>query len=78
MFNAQQFLIDGQYLTTADAKQKLSGPKPATLTIQRRGKLATRQYQIIDNPLRLSLDDWTRVKAVFVQGAYFNLAGLII
>lgn len=75
LYNVQKFLVDGTFMSSTDAKQQSTTPKPNSIQIQRKEGKSNRTYQIIDNPLRLSLDDWSRVKAVFVQGPAWQFKG---
>jgi parafibromin len=73
MYNVQQFL-EGKFIPTT--KIKAAGiSKQNSLLFEH--KLAGRQMkiQIIDNPTRLSSEDWRRVAAVFVQGNTWQFKG---
>lgn len=72
MYNIKQFLIQSTYIPPAEAKASHVGPKEWRITVEH-GK---RPVQIIDNPLRLeSIDDWSRVVAVFVHGPIWQFKG---
>lgn len=68
MFNAKDVLQDLRFVST-DEKKAQGTKRDNEVLIQRRktGGL-TVPYRVIDNPLKLSQDDWERVVAVFVQG----------
>ena len=59
MFNAKEILQDLRYVTTEEVKAKSGGKRENELLIQRRkeGGL-TVPYRVIDNPSKLSPNDW--------------------
>ena len=70
MFNAKEILQDLRFVSTEEIKAKNGGSKRENeLLIQRRkeGGL-TVPYRVIDNPSKLTPQDWDRVVAVFVMG----------
>ena len=70
MFNAKEVLQDLRFVSTEEMKAKNANLKRDNeLLIQRRkeGGL-TVPYRVIDNPGKLSPQDWDRVVAVFVMG----------
>lgn len=76
MHNVKEFLDSSSFVLTADAKAHHSTPKENILSIERinaNGKKQT--YQIIDNPARLSIEEWSRVSAVFVHGPTWQFKG---
>lgn len=76
MYNIQDFLLSSRFLTTVDAKNQSASPKQSLLTLERIAADGRKQsYQIIDNPARLSLEDWARVSAVFVHGPAWQFKG---
>ncbi|CAL1544436.1 unnamed protein product [Lymnaea stagnalis] len=68
MLNAKDILEDLKFVSTED-KKSLGTKRDNEVLIHRRkdGGLSV-PYRIIDNPLKLTPDDWDRVVAVFVQG----------
>jgi parafibromin len=76
MYNIQDFLFSSRFVTTVDAKNQSVSPKQSLLTLDRIAVDGRKQsYQIIDNPARLSLEDWARVSAVFVHGPAWQFKG---
>ncbi|RWS30030.1 parafibromin-like protein [Leptotrombidium deliense] len=73
MFNAKAILQDLRFVekkTSSDQKRE------DDILIQRRKQdNTTVPYRVIDNPLKLSGDDWQRVVAVFVQGPAWQFKG---
>lgn len=69
MFNAKDFLLESHYSSSSDAKNKNQNVKECQVLFEKTLPSGSkRTVQIIDNPSRLPLEDWNRVKAVFVQG----------
>ncbi|KAK2163897.1 hypothetical protein LSH36_72g00007 [Paralvinella palmiformis] len=75
MYNAKDILQDFKFVSTEEKKMQgarrdnevlLQRPKSGGLTVP---------YRVIDNPLKLSSDDWGRVVAVFVQGPAWQFKG---
>ncbi|XP_071097734.1 parafibromin-like [Haliotis cracherodii] len=75
MLNAKDVLQDLRFIST-EQKKSQGAKRDNEVLIQRRkeGGL-TVPYRIIDNPLKLSPDDWDRVVAVFVQGPAWQFKG---
>ena len=69
MFNAKEVLQDLRFVSTEEIKAKAGLKRDNELLIQRRkdGGL-TVPYRVIDNPGKLTPQDWDRVVAVFVMG----------
>lgn len=68
MLNAPHFLSASQFLSTAEAKSQ-GIQKENSVSIEHKFSSGrTVKFQLIDNPNRLSPEDWQRVVAVFVQG----------
>lgn len=69
--NALPFLADSTYLTTAEAKAK-GIAKQNTLSFEHRFTSPhgekTLKFQLVDNPTRITPEDWSRVIAVFLHG----------
>ena len=80
MFNAKEILQDLRFVSTEEMKGKNSNLKRENeLLIQRRkeGGL-TVPYRVIDNPGKLSPQDWDRVVAVFVMGQVHLISYLLV
>lgn len=75
IYNAKDILQDLRYMST-DEKKAQGCKRENEVLIQRRKKGGlTVPYRIIDNPLKLSHEDWDRVVAVFVQGPAWQFKG---
>eukprot|EP01084_Bolivina_argentea_P274370 467645_1 len=69
LFNIREFLIDGGYISSTRKKAEISS-KPLEVKLTQAlpsGKLT--QFAVVDNPRRLTDDEWNRVVCVVVQGA---------
>lgn len=77
MYNIRDFLTGSSYVPPTEAKQNAKGVKESTITIEHSSgsSKAKSAFQIVDNPTRLSIEDWNRVKAVFVQGPAWQFKG---
>ncbi len=76
MFNVRDFLQNSAFIPTSEIKKKTSSSKESSIVVERSdSRDLQRSYQIIDNPSRLSLEDWNRVAAVFVQGPAWQFKG---
>jgi parafibromin len=76
MFNVKEFLVDCHYFSPNEAKQKNQSVKETQIVIEKVFPSGNkRTIQIVDNPSRLSLEDWDRVKAVFAQGQAWQFKG---
>lgn len=83
--NAKEFLIDGVYTPVEVKKQQLQqqgGSAAAAAArnnqvIQRPASATGRSqaYKIVDDPAKLSEEDWQRVVAVFVTGQQWQFKG---
>lgn len=76
MFNVKDFLQESRFVPTTDAKTAAGGVKASTITLEKQndqGKPIS--YQVIDNPSRLSIEEWGRVAAVFVHGPAWQFKG---
>lgn len=61
---------------SSDVKKKDGSKYEADLLIQRKKSDGTTvSIRILDNPLKLSIEDWDRVVAVFVQGPAWQFKG---
>ncbi|GAB6023416.1 accessory factor associated with RNA polymerase II [Chamberlinius hualienensis] len=75
MYNAKDILQDLRFVST-DEKKTQGCRRDNEVLIQRRKEgAASIPYRIIDNPLKLSREDWDRVIAVFVQGPSWQFKG---
>lgn len=68
MFNAKDVLQDLRFVSTDEKKSQGTKRDNEVLIQRRKSGGLTVPYRVIDNPLKLSQDDWERVVAVFVQG----------
>lgn len=71
MYNAQAILQDLTYVEKMpnkgrDSELLIQRSKPGGISVP---------YKILDNPLKLDVDDWNRVVAVFVQGPAWQFKG---
>lgn len=69
MYNAQEFLENGNYVPVAQAKT--TGVKPVNIQFKHNGMA----FEIIDNPARLALSDWSRVLACFCVSSTWQFKG---
>ncbi|XP_064649629.1 parafibromin-like isoform X2 [Lineus longissimus] len=76
MYNAKDILQDYRFFSTEEKKQQ-GVRRDNEVLIQRRKDAGglTVPYRIIDNPSKLSREDWDRVVAVFVQGPAWQFKG---
>ncbi|OTF77690.1 hypothetical protein BLA29_003418 [Euroglyphus maynei] len=72
MYNAKAILQDLKYI---DSKQCDQRRENEILIQRRKPDNTTVPYRIIDNPLKLTQDEWNRVVAVFVQGPAWQFKG---
>ena len=69
MYNAKEALQDLRFVSTEEIKAQAGLKRDNDLLIQRRKEQGlTVPYRVIDNPSKLSPQDWDRVVAVFVMG----------
>jgi len=75
MYNAKDILQDCKFITQ-DEKQKQGYKRDNEILVQRRKDANTTvPYRVIDNPAKLSAQDWARVVAVFVHGPTWQFKG---
>lgn len=75
MYNVKDILQDLKFVTT-DQKRAAGCPRENEVLLQRTKEAnITVPYRIIDNPAKLSPQDWTRVVAVFVMGPAWQFKG---
>ncbi|XP_022218858.2 parafibromin [Drosophila obscura] len=74
MLNVKDILQELRYMSNAD--KKLQGcPRDSEVLLQRKRNNQTVSYRVIDNPIKLSQQDWQRVVAVFVMGPQWQFKG---
>lgn len=75
MYNAKDILQDYKFITTEEKKAQ-GGKRDNEILIHRRKDANTTvPYRIIDNPAKLTAQDWIRVVAVFVMGPTWQFKG---
>ncbi|CAD6991141.1 parafibromin [Ceratitis capitata] len=74
MFNAKDILQDLKYVSTED-KKRTGSARDNEVLLQRKRNNQTVPYRVIDNPQKLSAQDWQRVVAVFVMGPAWQFKG---
>lgn len=75
MYNVKDILQDMKFVTT-DQKRAEGCPRENEVLLQRAKEAnITVPYRIIDNPAKLSSQDWSRVVAVFVMGPAWQFKG---
>lgn len=75
MYNVKDILQDMKFVTT-DQKRAEGCPRENEVLLQRTKEAnITVPYRIIDNPAKLSSQDWSRVVAVFVMGPAWQFKG---
>ncbi|XP_064616163.1 parafibromin-like [Liolophura sinensis] len=75
MYNAKDILQELKFVTTEDKKNQGTKRDNEVLIQRRKSGGLTVPYRIIDNPLKLTNEDWDRVVAVFVQGPAWQFKG---
>ncbi|ALC47106.1 hyx [Drosophila busckii] len=74
MLNVKDILQELRFMSTAD--KKLQGcQRESEVLLQRKRNNQTVSYRVIDNPIKLSQQDWQRVVAVFVMGPQWQFKG---
>ncbi|ESN95419.1 hypothetical protein HELRODRAFT_102643 [Helobdella robusta] len=69
MYNVKDLLQDLRYVSVEEKKsQGVKRDNEVLLQRQKSGTTLTVPYRVIDNPSKLTADEWDRVAAVFVQG----------
>ncbi|XP_011210238.1 parafibromin [Bactrocera dorsalis] len=74
MYNAKDLLQDLKFVSTED-KKRAGGARDNEVLLQRKRNNQTVPYRVIDNPQKLSAQDWQRVVAVFVMGPAWQFKG---
>lgn len=75
MYNAKEILQDLRFITTEDKKASGSQRENEILLQRRKDGNLTVPYRVIDQPSKLSTQDWNRVVAVFVLGPAWQFKG---
>lgn len=75
MYNVKELLQDSAYVSTAEKKQQQPRRDNEVLIQRRKPDNSTVPYRVIDNPNKLSTEDWDRVVAVFAQGPAWQFKG---
>lgn len=75
MYNAKDVLQDLRFVTTDDKKKQGCSRENEILIQRRKDGNTTVPYRVIDNPAKLSPQDWNRVVAVFVMGPAWQFKG---
>ncbi|XP_037944568.1 parafibromin [Teleopsis dalmanni] len=74
MYNAKDILQDLKFVSTDDKKRQ-GCVRDNELLLQRKKNNMTVPYRVIDNPQKLTAQDWQRVVAVFVMGPAWQFKG---
>lgn len=75
LYNAKELLDEGIYTPSLVVKER-GGKKPTNVKVERTLHNGHRMvYEMIDNPMRLSRQDWERVVCVLVQGVNWQFKG---
>lgn len=75
MLNCKDVLQDLKFVSTEEKKTQGARRDNEVLIQRRKDGGLTVPYRIIDNPAKLTPDDWERVVAVFVQGPAWQFKG---
>lgn len=75
MYNAKEILQELKFVTTDERKAQGGGRENELLLQRRKEGNTTVPYRVIDNPSKLSAQDWNRVVAVFVMGPAWQFKG---
>lgn len=75
MYNAKDILQDLKFLSTDEKKAQGCARENELLLQRRKEGNITVPYRVIDNPSKLSPQDWNRVVAVFVMGPAWQFKG---
>lgn len=75
MYNAKDILQDLKFLTNEEKRHTGTQRENEILLQRRKDGNATVPYRVIDNPSKLSQQDWNRVVAVFVMGPAWQFKG---
>lgn len=75
MYNAKDILQDMKFMTTEQKRAQGSARENEVLLQRVKEGNTTVPYRIIDNPTKLTAQDWQRVVAVFVMGPAWQFKG---
>ena len=75
MYNAKEILQDLRFITTEEKKSVGSQRENELLLQRRKDGNFTVPYRVIDQPSKLTPQDWSRVVAVFVLGPAWQFKG---
>lgn len=75
MYNAKEILQELKFVTTEERKAQGAARENELLLQRRKEGNTTVPYRVIDNPTKLSAQDWNRVVAVFVMGPAWQFKG---
>uniref|UniRef100_A0A6B2EFK9 Parafibromin n=1 Tax=Phlebotomus kandelakii TaxID=1109342 RepID=A0A6B2EFK9_9DIPT len=75
MYNAKEILQDLRYVSQEEKKATGAQRENETLLQRRKDGASTVPYRVIDNPAKLTPQDWSRVVAVFVMGPAWQFKG---
>lgn len=75
MYNAKEILQDLRFLSTEEKKAQGCTRENELLLQRRKDDNVTVHYRVIDNPSKLTPQDWHRVVAVFVMGPAWQFKG---
>lgn len=78
MYNAKDILQDLRFVSTDEKKGQGCTRENDLLLQRRKDGNVTVPYRVIDNPAKLTPQDWNRVVAVFVMGPAWQFKGLFI
>ncbi|KAH8420844.1 hypothetical protein KR222_006504 [Zaprionus bogoriensis] len=74
MLNVKDILQELRFQSTSE--KKLQGcQRESEVLLQRKRNNQTVSYRVVDNPIKLSQQDWQRVVAVFVMGPQWQFKG---
>ncbi|EDW15793.1 parafibromin [Drosophila mojavensis] len=74
MLNVKDILQDLRFMSTSE--KKLQGcQRESEVLLHRKRNNQTVSYRVVDNPIKLSQQDWQRVVAVFVMGPQWQFKG---
>ncbi|XP_017071818.1 parafibromin [Drosophila eugracilis] len=74
MLNVKDILQELRFMSTAEKKMQ-GCQRESEVLLQRKRNNQTVSYRVIDNPIKLSQQDWQRVVAVFVMGPQWQFKG---
>lgn len=75
MYNAKDILQELKFVTTEEKREQGAQRENEILIQRRKDGNITVPYRVIDNPSKLTPQDWNRVVAVFVMGPKWQFKG---